>query len=124
MVPDVDVIVGTDVLKHFKFCLDLQKCFFATAVAPSSAALQHLTMSTSNFQVHFDGKMGHQVKLEEKATITQLYGTEGYKMDETIQRRFQSEEQGLINSGWLVKSNCPGKRVIPLMAVLQEYKDK
>ena len=49
MVPDVDVIVGTDVLKHFKFCLDRGKFSIAAAAAPSSTALQYPTISKSNF---------------------------------------------------------------------------
>ena len=45
-------------------------------------------------------------------------------MDEVIQQRFESEVKRWIDNGWLVKSNCPGKRVILLMAVLLEKKDK
>ena len=45
-------------------------------------------------------------------------------MDKVIQQRFESEVERWIDNGWLVKSNSPGKGVIPLMAVLQEKKDK
>ena len=53
---DQDVIVGTDVLKHFKFCLDRGKFSIAAAAAPSSTALQCQTISKSNFQARFDGE--------------------------------------------------------------------
>ena len=40
MVPDVDVIIGTDILKHFKFCLDGGKFSIPAAAVPSSTTLQ------------------------------------------------------------------------------------
>ena len=40
MVSDVDVIIGTDVSKHFKFCLERGKFSIAAAAAPSSTTLQ------------------------------------------------------------------------------------
>ena len=123
MVPDVDVIVGTDVLKHFKFCLDWGKFSIAAAAAPSSTALQYPTISKSNFQVRFDGeKWVTKWNWKKKPVLRNC--TDVYTMDKVIQQRFESEVERWIDNGWLVKSNSPGKGVIPLMAVLQEKKDK
>ena len=113
MVPDVDVIVGTDVLKHFKFCLDRGKFSIAAAAAPSSTALQYPTISKSNFQVRFDGEKWVTMWNWKKKPILHNC-TDVYAMDEVIQQRFESEVERWIDNRWLVKSNSPGKGVITI----------
>ena len=45
-------------------------------------------------------------------------------MDKAVYSRFKSEVERWIENGWLVKTNCSGDGVIPVMAVVQEKKDK
>ena len=45
-------------------------------------------------------------------------------MDKAVYLRFKSEVERWIENGWSVKTNCSGDRVIPLMAVVQEKKNK
>ena len=47
-----------------------------------------------------------------------------YKMDEAVYPRFKSEVNRWIDNGWLVNTTCNEDGVIPLMAVVQEKKDK
>ena len=47
-----------------------------------------------------------------------------YKMDEAGYPRFKSEVNRWIDDGWLVKTKCNEEGVIPLMAVIQEKKNK
>ena len=54
MVHDVDVIVGTDVLKHFKFYLDRGKFFY---FLPRPVVIYRIRrFQKSNFQIRFDGE--------------------------------------------------------------------
>ena len=47
-----------------------------------------------------------------------------YKMDEAVYPRFKSEVNRWIDNGWIVKTKCNEEGVIPLMAVVQDKKDK
>ena len=48
MLPDVDVVIGTDVLKHFKFCLDYGKFSIAAVVVSNEMPVDNLTI-TKNY---------------------------------------------------------------------------
>ena len=43
MLPGVDVVIGTDVLKHFKFCLDYGKFSIAAAAVLNEMPVDNLT---------------------------------------------------------------------------------
>ena len=45
-------------------------------------------------------------------------------MDKAVYSKFKSEVERWIENGWLVKTNLSDDGVIPLMAVVQEKKDK
>ena len=66
--------------------------------------------------------MGCKVELDKRTSATQLYRF--YKMDEAVYPRFKSKVNRWIDNSWLVKTNCNEEGVIPLMAVVQEKKDK
>ena len=58
MIPDVEVIVGADVLKHFSCVLDYGKfsiCALAAAMS-SNPVDDSLIVRKNNFEVKFDGK--------------------------------------------------------------------
>ena len=44
--------------------------------------------------------------------------------NEAVYPRFKSEVNRWIDNGWLVKTTCSEEGVIPLMAVVQEKKNK
>ena len=56
MVLAVDIIVETDVLKHFKFSLNCGPFSTAVAVNSSEATRECLTIFGNNFEVIFDGE--------------------------------------------------------------------
>ena len=54
MLPNVDVVIGTDVLKHFKFCLDYGKFSIAAAAVSNKIPVDNLTITKNYFKVNFD----------------------------------------------------------------------
>ena len=56
MLPGVDVVIGTDVLKHFKFCLDYGKFSIAAAAVSNEMPVDYLTITKNYFKVNFDGE--------------------------------------------------------------------
>ena len=56
MLPGVDVVIGTDVLKHFKFCLDCGKFSIAAAAVSNEMPVDNLTITKNYFKVNFDGE--------------------------------------------------------------------
>ena len=56
MLPGVDVVIGTDVLKHFKFCLDYGKFSIAAAAVSNEMPIDNLTIAYNYFKVNFDGE--------------------------------------------------------------------
>ena len=56
MLRGVDVVIGTDVLKYFKFCLDYGKYFIAAAAVSNEMPADNLTITKNYFKVYFDGE--------------------------------------------------------------------
>ena len=56
MLPGVDIVIGTNMLKHFKFCLDYKKFSIATAVVSNEMPVDNLTITKNYFKVNFDGE--------------------------------------------------------------------
>ena len=52
MLPGVDVVIGTDVLKHFKFCLDYEKFSIAAAVISNEMPVDNLTITKNYLKVN------------------------------------------------------------------------
>ena len=132
MLPGVDVVIGTDMLKHFKFCLDYKKISIAATAVSNEMSIDNLTITKNYFKVNFD---------EEKWVARWNWIKEPvlrncvdfYKMDKAVYPRFKSEVNRWINNSWLVKTTCNHrhlkytcneKGVIPLMVVVQETKDQ
>ena len=59
-VAGVDVVIGTDVLKHFKFCLDYQKFSIAAAAVSNEMPVDNLTVTKNYFKVNFNERNGLQ----------------------------------------------------------------
>ena len=57
MEPYVDVIVGSDVLRHFKFSMSYGECSLAATAKVATKTSENLKIAQSNFEVDFDGKM-------------------------------------------------------------------
>ena len=97
--------------------------FIAPAVDSTETTRERLTISGNNFEIIFDGekriaKWGWKNKPLLHCRI------DFYKMDKAVYSRFKSEVERWIGNKWLVKTNCSGDGVIPLMAVVQEKKNK
>ena len=56
MLLGVDVVIGTIMLKHFKFCLDYKKFSIAAAVVSNEMPVDKLTITKNYFKVNFDGE--------------------------------------------------------------------
>ena len=52
----VDIIVGTDVLKYFKFSMNYGRFSIAAAVDSPETIQESLTITRNNFEVIFDGE--------------------------------------------------------------------
>ena len=46
MLPGVDFVIGTDMLKHFKFCLDHKKFSIAAAAVSNEMPVDNLTIKS------------------------------------------------------------------------------
>ena len=123
MLPDVDVVIGTDVLMHFKFCPDYEKFFIAAVAVSNGMPVDNLTIIKNYFKINFDGEKWVARWTWIKKTVLRNC-IDFYKMDETVYPRFKSKVNRWIGNGWLVKIKCDEEAVIPLMAVVQENKDK
>ena len=66
--------------------------------------------------------MGCKLELDKKPVLSDC--VDFYKMDEAVYPRFKSEVNRWIDNSWLVKTKYNEEGVIPLMAVVQEKKDK
>ena len=123
MLPGVDVVIGTDVLKHFKFCLDYEKFSFSAAVLSNEMSVDNLTIIKNYFKVNFEGEewVARWNWIKEPVLRNCV---DFYRMIKAIYPRFKSEVNRWIDNDWLVKSKCNEEGVIPLMAVVQEKKDK
>ena len=66
--------------------------------------------------------MGYKVELDKRTSASNC--VDFYKTDEAVYPRFKSEVNRWIDNGSLVKTTCNEEGVIPLMAVVQEKKDK
>ena len=99
-------------------------CFSIAAAVDSSETIQEsLTITRNNFEVIFDGeKWIAKWDLKNKPLLRSR--TDFYKTDKAVYSRFKSEVERWIENGWLVKTNRSGDGVIPLMAVVQEKKNK
>ena len=51
-----EVVIGTDVLKHFKFCINYGKFFIAAAAVSNKMLFNNLTITKNYFKVNFDGE--------------------------------------------------------------------
>ena len=123
MLPGVDVVIGTDVLKHFKFCLDYGKFLIAAAAVSNEMPVDNLTITKNYFKVNVDGeKWVTRWNWIKEPVLHNCVNF--YKMDKVVYPRFKSEVNRWIDNGWLVKTKCNEEGVIPLMAVVQERKDK
>ena len=91
MVPHVDVIVGKDVLRHFKFSTNYGKCSLAVAAkVAATKTSENLKIAKSNFEVDFDGKMW--VAKWNWKREPRLRSRRGfYKMGNAVYPRFESE---------------------------------
>ena len=122
MLLGVDVVIGTDVLKHFKFCLDYGKFSIAATAVSNEMPVDNLTITKNYFKVYFDGEkwIARWNWIEEPVLRNCV---DFYKVDEAVYPRFKSEVNRWIDNDWLVKTKCNEEGVIPLMAVVQEKKD-
>ena len=123
MLPGVDVVIGTDVLKHFKFCLDYGKFSIAASAVSNEMPVDNLTITKNYFKVNFDGEKWVARWNWIKESVLRNC-VDFYQMDEAVYPRFKSEVNRWIDNDWLVKTKCNEEGVIPLMAVVQEKKDK
>ena len=91
----------------------------------NTAISKEVSIEDKDFSAKYDG---------EKWTVSWPWiGNEGpqvrsfvgqYKIDENIEDRFNEEVEKWIENGWLVEYKGEVKSGLPLMAVIQEYKDK
>ena len=123
MLPGVDVVIGTDVLKHFKFCQDYGKFSIAAAVVSNEMPVDNLTITKNYFRVNFDGEKWVAKWNWIKEPVLRNF-VDFYKMDEAVYPRFKSEVNRWIDNGCLAKATWNEEGVIPLIAVVQEKKDK
>ena len=120
MIPDVDVIIGTDVLRHFQ--CSFHKGQFSVSAAIRSS-MPNLSIKKNNFEVDFNGEKWVAKWLWKKPPVLKNR-VDAYQMKEDIRLKFKSEVQRWVENGWLVKI-CEHKNgIIPLMAVVQEKKNK
>ena len=56
MLPGIDVVIGTDVSKHFEFCLQYEKISIAAAIVSNEMSFNNLTITKNYFKVNFEGK--------------------------------------------------------------------
>lgn len=120
MVPDVDVIIGTDVLRHFQCSFHFGQFSVSAAVRSS---LPNLSIKKNNFEINFNGEKWVAKWLWKKPPALKNR-VDAYKMSDNICMKFKSEVKRWINNGWLVKIPEHKNGVIPLMAVVQEKKNK
>ena len=132
MLPGVDVVIETNMLKHFKFCLDYKKFSIAATAVSNEMPNDNLTITKNYFKVNFNKEKWVARWNWIKETVLRNC-VDFYKMDKAVYPRFKSEVKRWIDNGWLVKTTCNHhhlkytcneKGVIPLMAVVQEKKDK
>ena len=117
MLPGVDVVIGTDMLKHFKFCLDHKKFSIAAAAVSNEMPVDNLTITKNYFKVNFDGeKWVARWNWIKKPVLCNC--VDFYKMDEAVYPRFKSKVNRWINNGWLVKTKYNEEGVILLMWLL------
>ena len=85
--------------------------------------IDNLTITKNYFKVNFDGEkwVARWNWIKEPVLRNCI---DFYRMDEAVYPRFKSEVNRWIDNGWLVKTKCIEEGVIPLMAVIQEKKDK
>ena len=90
MLPGVDVVIGTEVLKHFKFCLDYGKFSIAAAAVSNEMPVDNLTITKNYFKVNFDGEkwVARWNWIKEPVLRNCV---DFYKMDEAVYPRFKSE---------------------------------
>ena len=106
MLPGVDIVIGTDVLKHFKFCLDYGKFSIAAAAISNKMSVNNLTITKNYFKVNFDGEKWI-VRWNWIKELVLRNCIDFYKMAEAVYPRFKSEViNGWIDNGWLVKTKC------------------
>ena len=123
LIPGVEIILGTDVLKHFKFELDRGRPSICALASADEPADEGMYIQKKNFRAHFDGKMWIvEWDWREKPELKNKIGA--YKVKENISSKFRSEVKRWIENGWLVKTEMQDRGVIPLMAVVQERKQK
>ena len=123
LIPGVEIILGTDVLKHFKFELDRGRPSICALASADEPADEGMCIQKKNFRAHFDGKMWIvEWDWREKPELKNKIGA--YKVKENISSKFRSEVKRWIENGWLVKTEMQDRGVIPLMAVVQERKQK
>ena len=86
--------------------------------------VKSLSVEDKDFLIEFDGsKWTVAWKWSEnealiKSTVSQ------YEIPEKIKPQFEAEIKKWIENGWLTEYNGPSKCMLPLMAVVQEYKSK
>ena len=123
LVPGIDIIVGTDILKYFRFELHYGKANICATGVSSEPQKDVKEISRKNYKVSFNGKMW-VAKWDWNETPRLRNNIAVYKMKDTVSEAFQSEVQRWIENGWLVESNSHFTGVVPLMAVVQERKQK
>ena len=103
IVLNVDVILGTDVVRHFNFAMNYGKL---SAVADSSKSLSNsLSIIKNNFEIRFDGQRWiAKWNWKKNPVLRNRMVTD--KMDENVLTRFRSEIKRWIGNDWLVKVGC------------------
>ena len=103
MLPGVDVVIETNMLKHFKFCLDYKKFSIAATAVAIEMPIDNLTITKNYFKVNFNKEkwVARWNWIKEPMLRNCV---DFYKMDKAVYLRFKSEVKRWIDNGWLVKT--------------------
>jgi len=123
MLATVDVIIGMDVIRRLGCSnsagdngkADGEHVVFGCAAFEEDNS-NHLTINYKDFDAIFDGKSEGEPTLINKMTQ--------FRMDPEVESRFDAEVKEWIANGWLVAYDEPCDGILPLMAVVQEQKNK